>query len=103
MLLIIAVLTMSQPGTAIAHEGDDDPMPADTSDGLRPIYEVPSGADRIIGSPEAGPEPQQSGDRGGSLQLATMGAVAAAVALIAWRISHSARRSRHHRVAQPSG
>ena len=80
-------------GGAWAHEGDDEPVPADTGDGLLPVYEVPSGADRIIGSPEAGPDPLHSGDRGGSLQFATLGAVAAAVAFIMWRITRAARRS----------
>ncbi len=76
------------------HPDHDDPLPKDTGEGLDPVVEVPAGAGRIIGSPHAGPQPQQSGDRGGRLQLATLGAVAAAVALIAWRVVRASRRAR---------
>ena len=103
----VALLLGAHSGAA-AHEGDEEPLPIDTGDDLRPVPEIPAGDDlrpvpeipagagRIIGSPEAGPKPQQSGDRGGSLQFATMGAVAAAVAFIMWRIARAARRSSHH-------
>ena len=91
----VALLLGAHSGAA-AHEGDEEPLPIDTGDDLGPVPEVPAGANRIIGSPEAGPKPQQSGDRGGSLQFATMGAVAAAVAFIMWRIARAARRSSHH-------
>ena len=97
MLLAIAAaaLLLGAPAGVWAHEGDDEPLPTDTDGGLRPVYEVPEGADRIIGSPDPGPDPQHSGDRGGSLQFATLGAVAAAVAFIMWRIARSARRASH--------
>ena len=85
------------------HEGDDEPLPADTGDDLRPAYEIPPGADRIIGSPDPGPDPQQSGDRGGSLQFATLGAVAAAVGFIMWRIARAARRASRHATADSAG
>ena len=94
VMLLLGVQT-----SASAHEGDDEPVPEDTGDTLTPVYEVPAGADRIIGSPDAGPKPQQSGDRGGSLQFATMGAVAAAVAFIMWRITRAARRTAQARRA----
>lgn len=82
-------------GVIGAHHPDhDDPLPEDTGEGLDPVVEVPAGAGRIIGSPHAGPQPQQSGDRGGRLQLATLGALAAAVALIAWRVVRASRRAR---------
>ena len=92
MIASAALLLGAQAG-AWAHEGDDEPLPADSGGDLRPVYEVPEGADRIIGSPDPGPKPQQSGDRGGSLQFATLGAVAVAVAFIMWRIARSARRT----------
>ncbi len=95
-----AAMMLVAPGAALAHEGDEEPLPADTGEGLRPVYETPVGADRIIGTPEAGPGPQHSGDRGGSLQFATMGAVTAAVGLVMWRIIHASRRSTHHRAAE---
>ena len=100
LLMAAAALLLGAHASASAHEGDEEPVPADTGDTLTPVYEVPPGADRIIGSPEAGPKPQQSGDRGGSLQFATMGAVAAAVGFIMWRISRAARRSSHHASAE---
>ena len=78
---------------ASTHEGEDEPLPTDTGDDLRPVYEVPPGADRIIGSPDPGPDPLHSGDRGGSLQFVTLGGVAVAVAFIMWRIARSARRT----------
>ena len=92
-LATVALLLSAHSRVAASHEGEDEPVPADMGDGLRPVYEVPSGADRIIGSPDPGPDPQHSGDRGGSLQFATMGMVAAAVAFIMWRIARSARRA----------
>ncbi len=90
---VVAALVLGVQASAAAHEGDDEPLPSDSSDGLRPVYEVPSGADRIIGSPDPGPDPQHSGDRGGSLQFVTLGAVAVAVAFIMWRIARAVRRS----------
>ncbi len=97
VLLVIATaaLLLGAPSGVWAHEGDEEPLPADTGGDLRPVYEVPEGADRIIGSPDPGPKPQQSGDRGGSLQFATLGAVAVAVAFIMWRITRAARRASH--------
>ncbi|MCY4068437.1 MAG: hypothetical protein OXE79_04925 [Acidimicrobiaceae bacterium] len=100
-LLAAAVLLLGVSSGAAAHEGEDDPLPADTGNDLRPVYEVPEGADRIIGSPDPGPKPQQAGDRGGSLQLVTMGAVAAAVGLVMWRIAWAYRRASRHARAAP--
>ncbi len=88
-----ALLIGIQSGAA-AHEGEDEPLPTDIGDDLRPVYEIPPGADRIIGSPDPGPDPLHSGDRGGSLQFATLGAVAIAVAFIIWRIARAARAAR---------
>ncbi len=50
-------------------------------------------AGRIIGSPDPGPEPEHSGERGGSAQLLTLAVMLAGVAFIAWRIRNSLRRS----------
>ena len=98
LALMAAAALWAAPNTAVAQEGEDEPLPTDTGEGRQPVYEAPEGANRIIGSPESGPDPQHSGDRGGSLQFATMGAVAAAVAFIMWRIARSARRSSHHQL-----
>ena len=46
-------------------------------------------AGRIIGSPDAGPKPQHSGDRGGWAQFATLGFLVVGVSFIAWRIRRS--------------
>ena len=94
--VMAAALVLGAHSGAAAHEGEDEPLPADTGGDLRPVYEIPEGADRIIGSPEAGPKPLHSGDRGGSLQFVTLGAVAVAVAFIMWRVTRSARRSSRH-------
>ena len=99
---LASALLLGAPASAWAHEGEDEPVPADTGDTLKPVYKVPPGADRIIGSPDPGPDPQHSGDRGGSLQFATMGAVAAAVAFIMWRIARSARRTTRLRLPNNS-
>lgn len=56
------------------------------------VGDLPPGAGRIIGSPDPGPEPQHSGDRGGWRQLVLLGALAAAVAAIMVRILLAARR-----------
>ena len=105
VLLVIAAaaLLLGAPAGVWAHEGDDEPVPADTGGDLRPVYEIPAGADRIIGSPDPGPDPQHSGDRGGSLQFVTLGAVAVAVAFIMWRIARSARRASHRVPAESRG
>ena len=103
LAVVAAALLLGAQASASAHEDEDEPLPADTGDTLDPVIKVPEGADRIIGSPEAGPEPQHSGDRGGSLQFATMGTVAAAVAFIMWRIARAARRSSHHRLGETDG
>ncbi len=93
LIALVAALVLGAHSGAAAHE-DDEPLPADTGDDLKPVYEMPAGADRIIGSPDPGPDPQHTGDRGGSLQFATLGAVAVAVAFIMWRIVRSARGAR---------
>ena len=102
LFLLAAALLLGAQSGAAAHEGEDEPLPADTGGDLRPVYEIPAGADRIIGSPDPGPDPQHSGDRGGSLQFVTLGAVAAAVALIMWRIARSARRTARLRLTERS-
>ncbi len=55
--------------------------------------EIPPGAGRIIGSPDAGPDPLQSGDRGGWAQLVTLGALTCGVGFIMWKIISAARQA----------
>ena len=101
--VLAAALLLGAHSSVWAHEGEDEPLPADTGYDLRPVYEIPAGADRIIGSPDPGPDPQHSGDRGGSLQFATLGAVAAAVAFIMWRVARATRRASHQVAADSRG
>lgn len=54
----------------------------------------PEGSDTIIGTPEAGPKPQNSGDRGGWAQLVTLAMIVGAVLFIVWRIRASSIRGR---------
>ena len=68
--------------------GDDHADPS----GETPVGDLPPGAGRIIGSPDPGPDPQHSGDRGGWRQLALLGALAAAVTAIMVRVLLAARR-----------
>lgn len=68
--------------------GDDQTDPS----GETPVGDLPPGAGRIIGSPDPGPDPQHSGDRGGWRQLALLGALAAAVTAIMVRVLLAARR-----------
>lgn len=49
-------------------------------------------AGRIIGSPAAGPKPENPGDRGGYAQLLTLAVMAGGVAFIGWRIARQVRR-----------
>lgn len=55
---------------------------------------IPAGAGRIIGSPDPGPDPEHSGDRGGWAQFLTLGAIVGGLGFIMWRIASSARRTR---------
>lgn len=51
-------------------------------------------AGRIIGSPDPGPDPTQSGDRGGVLQFAVFFGLVGGVSFIAWRIRTEMRQAR---------
>ncbi len=90
---------VESPDPADTHESHDTTEQIPTNPGTSPdgFQQVPTGAERIIGSPDPGPDPLHSGDRGGSLQLMTMGTVAAAVAFIMWRITRAARRAARFR------
>lgn len=64
--------------------------------------DLPSGAGRIIGSPDAGPDPQTPGDRGGWAQLMTLGVLTVAVGFIMWRVFRAARKAPGSRPVDPS-
>ncbi len=65
---------------------------------VTPIDDEPGidapGLGNIVGSPEAGPEPEDAGDRGGWAQLALAGILAGAVLFIGSRILAESRRGR---------
>lgn len=67
---------------------------------LTPIDDEPDvetpGLGEIIGSPEAGPDPEDAGDRGGWAQLALAGVMLAGVMFIARRIVKESRSGRRH-------
>ena len=75
--------------------------PAAAEDGGDVEPEIPPGAGRIIGSPDAGPDPQHSGDRGGWAQLLTLGALAGGVGFIMWKIISAARQAPGSTAADP--
>ena len=52
------------------------------------------GAGRIIGSPDPGPDPTHTGDRGGALQFTLFFALVGGVGFIAWRIRTEMRQAR---------
>ena len=99
----VAAQASTGVGGTLYHPPDHDDLPdttfvpqsdvteADLADEAE-VGDLPPGAGRIIGSPDPGPEPQHSGDRGGWRQLALLGALAAAVAAIMVRILLAARR-----------
>ena len=104
VLLVISALwtlelwVLPTTNTADAHHPDhSEPLTSDTGDTLDPVDDSPDGAARIIGSPEPGPPPEHRGDRGGSLQLATLATLGAGVAFIAWRVTHAARKENGQR------
>lgn len=74
LLLGLAALSVALPadaGWALAQTVDPDLL---------------DDAGRIIGSPDAGPDPQHSGDRGGWAQFAILAVMMAGIVFIAWRI-----------------
>lgn len=69
----------------------------DVSAQITPIDEEPDdapGLGSIVGSPEAGPKPEDPGDRGGYAQLGLAVVLLAGVAFIASRVVREARRTK---------
>ena len=73
--------------------GPGPPETADASPVVVTQDDVPDDAGRIIGTPDPGPDPEHSGDRGGWAQLVLLGALVAGVAFITWRIARAARHA----------
>lgn len=86
--------TVSQSAAQHPHQNSTDhkePDSADTHEMITSVNDVPQNAGRIIGSPQPGPSPQNHGDRGGLLQLATLGALVMSLGFIMWRIIRTAK------------
>jgi len=60
------------------------------------------GLGSIIGSPDAGPEPDDAGDRGGYAQLGLAMVLLTAVCFIGWRIVRESKRNRERAVSNVS-
>ncbi len=94
--LVIIGLILAVPGTATAQDdgggsGSDGDAPTQSVDPEdAPDEELP-GLGKIIGSPDAGPDPEDAGDRGGWAQLALAGVLLVGVGFIAFRIVRGVR------------
>lgn len=69
----------------------------DASAQITPIDEEPDdapGLGSIVGSPEAGPKPEDPGDRGGYAQLGLAVVILAGIGFIASRVVREARRAK---------
>jgi hypothetical protein len=53
--------------------------------------DIPDACRTIIGCPDAGPEPENPGDRGGYAQLLTLGVLTVGVGFIAVKVSLAVR------------
>jgi hypothetical protein len=109
--VLVVLLAVAVPGIARPAEGQPLPVvivepdasgsgttepPSIDSPPTQPPGGVPGD---ILPGPEAGPEPDDPGDRGGWLQLSILGLVVAAIAgitLLVWRESRSRRRDVRH-------
>ncbi|MDE0268037.1 MAG: hypothetical protein OXI96_03250 [Acidimicrobiaceae bacterium] len=86
--------TASQSAAQYPHQGGPDlnsPDSTDTHEMTTTVNDVPHSAGRIIGSPEPGPSPQDHGDRGGLLQLATLSALVVSLSFIMWRVVRASK------------
>ena len=53
--------------------------------------DIPDACRTIVGCPDAGPKPENPGDRGGYAQFMTLGALVLGVGFIGYRISRAVR------------
>ena len=85
-ILLVAIAFLTMPMSAVLADeapGASNDAPSTSVDGGE---ELP-GLGKIIGSPDAGPGPDDAGDRGGWAQLALAGILLVAVGFIAFRIT----------------
>lgn len=95
-ILALAVLTVLVPAAlaVLAVEAPAVSADAGWASAQTVDPELLDDAGRIIGSPDAGPDPQHSGDRGGWAQYATLATMTAGIGFIAWRIRIALTRPR---------
>lgn len=86
-LIVFAAVTSAQ-STLQSPPVDAQITPIDD----QPETDAP-GLGNIIGSPDAGPDPQDAGDRGGWAQLVLAGVMAGGVVFIGSRIIRDVRRA----------
>ncbi len=87
----IVLAVMLSPLGSVSFVGETSPAGAAV---LHRVGSIPDDAGHSVGSPEAGPKPQQSGDRGGSAQLTLLALLVLAVSFVMWKIFHDARGGR---------
>lgn len=82
---------MAQDGTGETHtlEGDSNQIDIGQDD----TDEIPAQCRTIIGCPDAGPEPENPGDRGGYAQLLTLAVLAVGIGFIMTKVFRAARAS----------
>ena len=83
-LAVGALLLMMLGGTSPAAAQDDD---------------LPDACRTIIGCPDAGPAPENPGDRGGYAQLLTLAVLVGGVGFIAWKVTRAVRDGDRRSVA----
>ena len=91
VLAMAIALVVLAAGPATGQEPDDEPTSTEDRS-------IPDDAFSIVGTPDPGPKPEHSGDRGGWAQFLTLGLIVAGVGLVGWRI---ARGMRSARAAEP--
>ena len=87
-LLAVPTAAAQDSGT----DTTDEPVRTTTTAVFDP--DANPGYNSIIGSPEAGPEPEDAGDRGGSLQFTVFFVMLAGVLVVLVRVMRAATRHR---------
>ena len=89
--IAVVIIAMTVVGVSPAPAAMIGGASADDASVIQPAGAVPDDAGHSIGSPDAGPKPEQSGDRGGSAQLTLLALLIVAVSFVMWKIFHGAR------------
>ncbi len=93
MPVIVAIILAGTASLAAPAGGQSDDGAERTTTTAEPFDPAENpGYNNIIGSPEAGPDPEHAGDRGGWMQLALLGAIAVGAAVVLVRVARLASR-----------